>query len=335
MVSKLASYTNVAQTDLGQVEYYREGNINAPQVMLIHGQMGGWDMCLEPLIKQHWLNAGYGIICPSRAGYLRSELRDLPLSAQQQADTFALMLDRLVVDQVVVVGGSAGGPSAYAFAAKYPARTLVLINMVAISGPKPEEQGSPLCCIDDKGNFPLSARVFSAAITTPLASYLIYQGMEDVQATVTSSLVQMTTMTAEERAEESERILANETLTRCLQNLARDGAVPFGPRWPGNLNDIIDQSTLDLPLERIKVPTMVIHDGHAGANGVGLENAERAKKLIPSSSLKEYIVAESAWHIIWLAPEWGDLAAKQVRFVKENFPDVESQDPSSRSVSEV
>merc|ERR1712232_1509538 len=173
---------------------------------------------------------GYGIICPSRAGYLRSPLNNHPTTTAEQADLYAALLDKLGVDKVICVGGSAGGPSAYDFAARYPKRTAALINIVAISGTKVEAKGSPLAGVDKKGNFPLSGQIFNAIIQDPIASRLAWWNM-DVPTTLDSSMTQMSNYTANEREREKERILKNSTLSNAVMDIALRGAMPFGGRW--------------------------------------------------------------------------------------------------------
>lgn len=65
-------------------------------------------------------------IAPSRFGYFRS---DLPRDATPalQGDAFAILLDHLGIDEAVIVGYSAGGTSAFAFALRNPERTSALV----------------------------------------------------------------------------------------------------------------------------------------------------------------------------------------------------------------
>ena len=91
----------------------------------MHGTPGGYDQSPE--------EATYRMIAPSRPGYLKTPI-EVGRTPQEQADAYAALLDALGIDEkVFVMGASGGGPSAYAFAAAYPERTLGLIQLEAMS----------------------------------------------------------------------------------------------------------------------------------------------------------------------------------------------------------
>jgi len=78
------------------------------------------------------LRDGYKFISVSRFGYLRSPI-PLKASIKAQASFYAALLDRLKVRRIIVVGVSAGGPSAMQFANNYPDRCSALILLSAVS----------------------------------------------------------------------------------------------------------------------------------------------------------------------------------------------------------
>ena len=101
--------SEVFESRFGAMEYAVAGT--GPPVLMIHGTGGGFDQGLaftEPLVA-----AGWQIVAPSRFGYLRSDFPDDP-SSENQADAFVDLLDRLGIDRVPVIGGSAGALSAMA-----------------------------------------------------------------------------------------------------------------------------------------------------------------------------------------------------------------------------
>lgn len=310
-VDGLAKRTQIADTKLGKIEYYMKGS--APYVFFVHGQMGGWDVCGVPIVVDPWLNAGWGLICPSRPGYLRTPLPKYPFSTEEQSDLFAALLDTLKVDKVVVTGGSAGGPSVYQFAARYPERVIALIPLVAVSDAKPELPGTPMAGVDKEGNFPISVRAFSSFMTDATVGRLIAWSMQDVKASMTSGMMQMSRLSNEQQEAELTRVEANETLMDSAKAILLTTAIPFAPRWPGNENDIYASTFLKLNLENISVPTLIIHDEYAGSNGVPLKYALLAKKQIPNAEL--YIV-KGAWHIVWLAADWTNAINKQIDFAR-------------------
>lgn len=121
----LETGSELVATDFGAVEYGREGI--GPTVLVSHGAGGGYDQGL--FVGRELLGSAWDVIAPSRFGYLRSETPDRPLP-DVQADAYAALLDRLGVERAVVLGISAGAPSAIEMALRYPERVAALILVV-------------------------------------------------------------------------------------------------------------------------------------------------------------------------------------------------------------
>ena len=118
--------SEVFESRLGAMEYAIAGT--GPPALMIHGTGGGFDQGLafaELLVAAH----GRQVIAPSRFGYLRSDFPDDP-SSENQADAFVDLLDRLGIDRVPVIGGSAGALSAMQFAIRHPDRCAALVALV-------------------------------------------------------------------------------------------------------------------------------------------------------------------------------------------------------------
>ncbi|WP_306119665.1 MULTISPECIES: alpha/beta hydrolase [unclassified Roseitalea] len=99
-------------------------------ILVIHGSGGGLDqglMLAEPLADR-----GYQLIAPSRFGYLGSPPQE-GLSTGRQADAYVDLLDYLGIDQVVVLGASAGTLSAMQFAIRHADRCDALVLLVPAS----------------------------------------------------------------------------------------------------------------------------------------------------------------------------------------------------------
>ncbi|RCX14001.1 pimeloyl-ACP methyl ester carboxylesterase [Fontibacillus phaseoli] len=79
----------------------------------------------------------YRIIAPSRFGYLGSTIPD-DSSPSAQARAYLELLDSLSIEQVYVLGTSAGGTIAIRFALAYPERTKGLV-LYSSASPWPEE----------------------------------------------------------------------------------------------------------------------------------------------------------------------------------------------------
>jgi 2-hydroxy-6-oxonona-2,4-dienedioate hydrolase len=121
-----AGGTLVATTS-GPIEYGTAGN--GPPALVIHGAGGGYD---QGLLIGEMLGNRLKVVAPSRFGYLRTPLPQ-DSSAGAQAAAHAALLDALHIDQTIVVGVSAGAPSAIEFVLRYPQRTSALILMVPMA----------------------------------------------------------------------------------------------------------------------------------------------------------------------------------------------------------
>ena len=106
---ELEKNTRVVSTRVGDIEYAMVGD--GPPVLYVHSGYGGADRALAI--------EGYRVVTPSRPGYLRTSLA-VGSSLEGQARMFATLLDSLGIPVVAVVTGSAGGPAALEFAARYP-----------------------------------------------------------------------------------------------------------------------------------------------------------------------------------------------------------------------
>jgi 2-hydroxy-6-oxonona-2,4-dienedioate hydrolase len=96
-------------------------------ILAIHGAGGGFDQAID--MTGALVDHEYRLIAPSRFGYLRSSL-PADLTVAMQADAYAELLDHLGIDQVVVVGISAGAWSSMQFAIRYPQRCRAMVLIV-------------------------------------------------------------------------------------------------------------------------------------------------------------------------------------------------------------
>lgn len=127
---KMEQVSHLARTKLGLIEYRSVGQ--GPTVLVLNG---GHTNCHSPLGHEaFFLAQGYQLIIPSRPGYGRT-----PSSTGKRAETFAdalvSLLDLLQLDQVIVVGISAGGPTVLQLAGRHPARvSKVILQNAATDG---------------------------------------------------------------------------------------------------------------------------------------------------------------------------------------------------------
>ncbi len=130
---RITTGNQLAQTRCGPIEYASVGE--GPAVLVVHGAGGGFDQGLE--IGAALATRGFRVIAPSRFGYLRTPLPD-DASPAAQADAHACLLDALGIQQVSVLGASAGAPSSVQFALRHPQRIRALVLLVpAIYVPRP------------------------------------------------------------------------------------------------------------------------------------------------------------------------------------------------------
>ncbi len=133
------STSEILKTPHGDIEYAVQGE--GTPVLLLHGAGGGFDFGLWT--GRVFFKTNYTIISVSRYGYLRSPIPD-DASIQNQAALYNVLLDHLNITKVIVVGASAGGPSAIQFANDYPGKCSALVLISAVSGPEPQGSKEPV-----------------------------------------------------------------------------------------------------------------------------------------------------------------------------------------------
>ena len=118
----------VVPTDWGAVEYAERGS--GEPVLVVHGIFQGCDGGLSSGCD---LCPDRRVIAPSRFGYLGSSMPPQATPAAQ-ADALAVLLDVLGIDQIDVIGISAGTTSALQLALRHPQK---VGHLVVISGNLP------------------------------------------------------------------------------------------------------------------------------------------------------------------------------------------------------
>ncbi|HET9832599.1 MAG TPA: alpha/beta hydrolase [Vicinamibacterales bacterium] len=114
----------VVSTEWGAVEYAECGD--GDPVLVVHGI---YHNCVGGLLSVRDLCSGRRVIAPSRFGYLGSSLPPNATPADQ-ADAFAALLDTLHIEQIDVIGLSAGATSALQLAMRHPAKVKHLAVLV-------------------------------------------------------------------------------------------------------------------------------------------------------------------------------------------------------------
>ena len=222
--------STVADTAAGKIEYAQTGE--GEPMLSIHGGGGGYDQGL--MIASDFAD-GYRVVAPSRFGYLKAPVPN-DYSPAAQADAHVVLLDFLDIKRAVVVGVSAGAPSAIEIALRHPERVTSLVLVVprtyhptqSIGADKSIPSRAVLRIIESSADF-----LFWLTIRVSRASVVRFLGVPpEVEASAS----------VEERARVTEVMNSVLPLSSRVRGIEIDGLTPMAP-WP---------------LERIAVPTLII-----------------------------------------------------------------------------
>src|SRR6266542_3539031 len=117
----------IAYTSRGPIEYRLEGA--GPVVVVLNG---GHCSRHSRLSHERLAGEGFTVLTPSRPGYDATPSA-VGRTAQQAAGALAVLLETLHIAAADLIGISAAGPTALAFAARYPKRTRKLILESAVA----------------------------------------------------------------------------------------------------------------------------------------------------------------------------------------------------------
>lgn len=219
----LSSGGDVVETALGPVEYRLSGD-DGPIVLFFHGTPGGYDQ--GPTDQ-----TGFRFLTPSRPGYLQTPL-DVGVTPEAQAQAFGLLLDALDIEKVIVMGVSGGGPAAISFAANYPERTRGLVALEAVS------MSQELESVPWFFHYDYSLWVMLSLLELQSDQELVSVLVPDPE---NQQLI----------LDDPEKLSEFRSLVWSLW--------PQSLRGTGMRNDQHQFTQLDLPLQKITAPTLVIH----------------------------------------------------------------------------
>jgi pimeloyl-ACP methyl ester carboxylesterase len=251
---RLIAGSHILKTDQGDIEYSVRGD--GMPVLLLHGAGGGYDQGLwsgKILLGQD----GFKFIAVSRSGYLRSPI-PARASIRSQASLYNALLNYLKVRRVVVVGASAGGPSAMQFANDYPDKCSALILLSAVS--MSQAPG-------DKAPFYIGVIHFIQQ-----SDYAYWVISKFMQSFILDLLGIPTGAYRNFTPEQKE--MAQEML---------DVMHPMRPRYEGTINDGKMIQLDDVSTSKISAPTLIIHANDDALVSFG--HAENAHAKIKKSKL--------------------------------------------------
>ena len=250
---RISSDSKILRTDDFTIEYSVKGD--GIPVLMLHGAGGGFDQGLWA--RASYLGDGYKFISVSRFGYLNSPIPP-GATIQSQAAVYFTLLDHLNIDSVVVIGGSAGGPSAMQFTNDYPDRSQALILLMAVSMADH--------ALDD---LPFQVRIIHL---TQQSDYIYWVFTRLLQSTMLG-LMGIPANTYKYFTPE-QKVLAQAML---------DNMHPMSRRYAGTFNDNVMIQNFDLSKTRISTPTLIVHSKDDAL--VGYHHASHAHHNIKQSRL--------------------------------------------------
>jgi pimeloyl-ACP methyl ester carboxylesterase len=244
--------TQRLQTRLGTIEYADHGQ--GRPLLVAHGVLG----CHVDAVDSRWAELygpGFRVIAPSRFGYFGSTLPDDATPADQ-ADAYALLLDHLDVDRVVVLGFSAGSGSVLEFARRHRQRVIGLV----------------LACCRLGGGVTVSAQ-FAPLFRIAYRADRLFWIFKQLAPTAYSRMMGVPKAYRPTPAEAAE-IAASRNLL-----------FPFKPRSDGAVFDgfVSNLAADEFPLEQLSVPTLVINAKDDPL--APYKHAEMAARRIPTAQL--------------------------------------------------
>lgn len=273
----------IVQTKEGLIEYRNIGQ--GPVVLMLNG---GHTHCSSPLgDEQFFLHQGYQLIIPSRPGYGKTP-SSTGKTAEAFADALVSLLDLLQLEQVIVVGISAAGPTALQLAGRAPERVSKLILQSA-------QTGSPFAT--GRTRF-LTYIFFNAMIERWLwAAYRAY-GHRTPQAALKMMMKSLSSLPGDQVIASMTQQQQQAALTLLLAS--RSGS--------GFLHDIHHHCG---DLSRITAPTLIIHSKYDGV--VGLSHATFAQERIPHAEL---FVSNAESHLLWFSAAYEEMKDKMQAFLQ-------------------
>ena len=248
---------HVVSTTWGAVEYAQRSS--GDPVLVVHGIFHN---CAGGLLSARDLCPDRHVIAPSRFGYLGSSM---PTNAtpQAQADALAALLDALDIDQIDVIGESAGATSALQLALRHPERVKHLAVLV---GNLP---GSPTAVVQ-----PSLAKLFNRQL--PL--WVLWTFAPSMMVRLVAGLPKGFAMSSEDARFVTEFI---------------DSLFPVSPEGVDFDAFVSNADVNDYNLEAINVPTLIVHtkDDQLASH----EASKGAADRIPGA---RFVSLESGGHLM-------------------------------------
>jgi pimeloyl-ACP methyl ester carboxylesterase len=257
----LTTGSRTVQTNHGLLEYGDEGE--GYPILIIHEVGGGYNQGF--ILGKTFLGDEFRLIAPSRFGYLRTPI-PVDATPSVQADTYADLLDYLDIEEVIVVGVGAGGPSALQFALRYTDRSTALVMVSAIS-----QTG--------KAMNPFEWIIHNTILKSDLIFWLVAKHFESILVFFLGLPLEV-----QDELTPKEKAWISDVLIPSMH--------PINQRNAGMLNDAANYIR-KYPIEQITVPTLVIHAQDDGL--VPLSHGQYTADSIPKT---KFVTLQSGGHFL-------------------------------------
>ncbi len=272
---------HLVHTELGTIEYTSIGT--GIPVVFLHG---GHSNCKESLSHKGLDPEEFQLITPSRPGYGKTDFHTLR-TPQKSAHLIRALLDVLQVDQFVVYGISAGGPTAIALAAQYPNRVskLVLASAVTKKWLNKNEK-----------TYKTAQVLFNPKIEKFTWGMVKWLSRAFPKIVAKNFFKQF--------SKHSTYQLRNSDVHELI------AAMNHYNSGYGFLNDI-DQIIPNDLIAKVKCPTLIIHSEND--NTVSIAHARHAHRMIENSMLE---ILRNEWgHLFWIGNDSKKTISKVERFI--------------------
>jgi pimeloyl-ACP methyl ester carboxylesterase len=218
--------------------------------------------CVGGLLSIRDLFTDRRVIAPSRFGYLGSSM-PVDATPEHQADALVALLNALDIDQIDVIGESAGATSALQLALRHPERVRHLVVLV---GNLP---GSPTAVVQ-----PPAAKLFNRQL--PL--WVLRTFAPSMMVRLVAGLPKGFPMSSEDARFVTEFI---------------DSLFPVSPKGVDFDAFVSNAAVNDYNLEGIRVPTLIVHtkDDQVASH----DASQRAARRIPGA---RFVSLESGGHLM-------------------------------------
>jgi pimeloyl-ACP methyl ester carboxylesterase len=259
---------SIAQVEQGSIEYRVAGQ--GPAVLVLNG---GHTNCSSPLgHERFFLEQGFQLVIPSRPGYGKTP-SSTGRTAEGFADALVGLLDHLHLEQVIMFGISAAGPTALQLAGRHPERVSKVILQNAVTGGKFPSRGT---------------RIGAYLVFNPLVERWTWAAFRAFACIAPRSA--LTLMMGSLSSLHPEQVVT--TMSQGQQHAALEFLLA-SRSGAGFLHDLHHRCG---DLRRITAPTLVIASKYDGS--VDATHANYAADQIPQAEL---FVAPAESHLLWFS----------------------------------